>query len=122
MYDKTLLINLYPLITKDPKVAEQWCKEAEKCLKTLLPVSPKTASLYKVHFGVFASKDDYDDLVQSCLAVIWENAAKGQIKDINRIDGFISSVARNQLLSQIYQCNRHMNKAEDFSDISDAVI
>lgn len=103
MYDKQLMIDLFPYVLKDPKAAETFFIEAKRCFNTLIPTSSKTASLFRIHFGKHATADDYEDLLQTCLATLWERICEQDKIDPNKIDGYISSIARYRLLNQIYE-------------------
>lgn len=97
------MIDLFPYVLTDEKAANTFFKEAEKCLNALIPTSSKTANLFKKHFGNFASPDDYEDLIQTCLATLWEKIYEKEPIDIEKIDGYISSIARYRILNQIYE-------------------
>lgn len=114
MYSKQTLIDTFPNILSDPKAAAAFFSEAEKCLRILIPTSSKTAGLYKQHFGSYGTADDYEDLIQSCLLALWENAVNGKIAATDKIDGYISAIARNQLLVMIYQNTKPTSSALTF--------
>lgn len=110
------MIETLPYVLTNPKAATTFFREAERCLKTLIPTSRKTATLYTIRFGGKGTVEDYEDLLQECLAALWENIKNGKVNSADKIDGYISSLARNQMLIQIKASAKPQN--DDDEDLS----
>lgn len=75
MYNKNLLITSFKLAQKDTSAYNTFFTEAEKCLRTLVPIAEQTKRLYNEAKKYLDGSYSMDDIYQDCLISLWEKLA-----------------------------------------------
>jgi len=124
-YNRKILEDTRPYVLTDEKAANLFFTEAEKAFRVLIPYSLKTRRLFCYYMAKHHNnKDDFDDLVQDCLEKLWENTLSGDFKGVERVEGYLESIARFKML-EISQKNERRNniapvvETEDYFDFVD---
>lgn len=124
-YNRKILEDTRPKILTDEKAANLFFAEAEKALRVLIPYSAKTRGLFHYFMDIHHHNgDDFDDLVQNCLEALWENTLSGDFKGVERIEGYLESIARYKMMEYSTRHKRRNNIAqvvetEDYFDFVD---